>query len=547
MKFKLNYLKIALCLGSSVALSISHAGTLQTLTDEQLSETTGQALMSLSYIAPTDTKNLETTRSGGATNIGFYKLGLEAELELNANIKKLQLGCGGTNGAGGCDVDIDNLGLSGLKVDANGKPMDMTSEERVGSSAKLTNPFIEFAIKNPGSASTREVVGLRLSAEKAMGLLTAGTENSTTPNGINTISGFMRIQSDSSGYVYGKANTSARFLNAVENAQYVVDGKNVTYNNQITGTIKAIGLVDIDIKTVAGGLNIPAMSNIPFIRDAVSVNGNRISSLPLQATLSVPQIYAGWRNNDQSENSTYPTAGRVETWNPVESPIDWSFSVPKAVYTQGGAMGPTNIPGDGGLQTEITGCRDILIGIGCGIAAGAGVGVGGVLKNAFIQGTIQGISADVTINQGLGYIHSLPINSPVYLSLLSQALRWPGTYSGALSASTSQTVTDVAQKGWWLSLQDPVNLGSVDPTQAIDIAPLFPQIAAQVSAQLGSAPYPSIAFDGLVAALGGSGDIRVTVANPIDLSGSPLKLTLNDLQLNGQNFKANCYGTLKFC
>lgn len=544
--FKTKPLYLTLLLLGCYSAASANVNTLKSMSDEQLSETTGQALMSLSYIAPTDTKNLETTRSGGATNIGFYKLGLEAELELNANIKKLQLGCGGTNGAGGCDVDIDNLGLSGLKVDANGKPMDMTSEERVGSSAKLTNPFIEFAIKNPGSASTREVVGLRLSAEKAMGLLTAGTENSTTPNGINTISGFMRIQSDSSGYVYGKANTGARFLNAIENAQYVVDGKNVTYNNQITGSIKAPLSIEIDIKTVAGGLNIPAMSNIPFIRDAVSVNGNRISSLPLQATLSVPQIYAGWRNDDQSENSTYPTAGRVETWNPVESPIDWNFSVPKAVYTQGGAMGATNNPSNGGLQAEITACRDSIL-VGCAAASILGVGVGKVLKNVFIQGTIQGISADVTINQGLGYIHSLPINSPVYLSLLSQALRWPGTYSGALSASTSQTVTDVAQKGWWLSLQDPVNLGSVDPTQPIDIAPLFPQIAAQVSSQLGTKPYPTIAVDGLLAAIGGSGDIRVTVPNAIDLSGSPLKLTLNDLQLNGQNFKANCYGTLKFC
>lgn len=184
---------------------------------------------------------------------------------------------------------------------------------------------------------------------------------------------------------------------------------------------------------------------------------------------------------------------------------------------------------------------------GCGLATIAGVNVGDTLKNAFIKGTIQGIKGDVTIDQGLGYIHTLPINSPVYLSLLSQSLRWPGTYSGALSASSPEIVTDVAQKGWWLSLQDPVNLGSVDPTKAIDIAPLFPQIAAQVSAQLGSSPYPSIGFDGLFAAILGTGDINVTVQKPIDLSNNPLTLNLNNLQLNGQNFKPNCYGTLKFC
>ena len=542
--FKFKPLVFALLAIHSFTITPSFAeSTLQSMSDEQLSNTTGQALMSLSYIAPTDATNLESTRVNGDKNIGFYKLGLEAELELNANIKKLQLGCGGVNGAGGCDIDIDNLSLSGLKVDSSGNPVDMTSDERVASSAKLTNPFIEFAIKNPQSAAQRQIVGLRLSAEKAMGLLTAGTENSTTPNGINTISGFMRIQSDSKGYVYGKANSGARFLSAVENAQYVVDGKNVTYNNAITGKINAI-VATLDIKTTGGGLNIPAMNNIPFIRGAVLVNQNRISSLPLTATLNVPSIYAGWRNDDQSENSQYPTLGTVKYGNPIESPVDWSFSTPQGIYTQGGAMGSSNVKNDGGLQAQITNCTGV---IGCGLATIAGVNVGDTLKNAFIKGTIQGIKGDVTIDQGLGYIHTLPINSPVYLSLLSQSLRWPGTYSGALSASSPEIVTDVAQKGWWLSLQDPVNLGSVDPTKAIDIAPLFPQIAAQVSAQLGSSPYPSIGFDGLFAAILGTGDINVTVQKPIDLSNNPLTLNLNNLQLNGQNFKPNCYGSLKFC
>ncbi|WP_288454177.1 hypothetical protein [uncultured Acinetobacter sp.] len=150
------------------------------LNDSELSEVQGQSLMSLSYIAPNDSIN--KMRGQG---VGFYKLGLEAELELNTNIKKLQLGCGGVNGAGACDIDIDNLSLSGISDTRLG---------RVGSSAKLTNPFLEFAIKNPNASSTREVVGLRLSAEKVLGLLTAGTENSDLPNGINSLSGFLKTK-----------------------------------------------------------------------------------------------------------------------------------------------------------------------------------------------------------------------------------------------------------------------------------------------------------------------------------------------------------------
>lgn len=503
-------------------VSLSLASGLVSLSDAEMAETQGQALFNLSYLAPTDAANLEQARAG--SNIGFYKLGLEAEVELNINARKLQLGCGGRNGSGGCDIDIDNLSLSGNST---------TRDGRAGSSAKLTNPFVEFAVKNPNSASTREITGFRLSAEQVQGLLTAGTENSTVPNGINSISGFLRIQSDASGYVYGRANTSARFLEARNGVNYVVDGVPLTLNNEITGKIDSgVGAI-LDIRTTAGGLQIPAMERIPFLRDAVVVNSNRLSSLPLQATLNIPRIVADFRGANQTVNPNNPPAGTVVYHNPVETPIDWNFTVPLEVRVQGGA-----------LAAQITDCTG---GFGCTLAAIAGVNVGDTLQNAFIRGNIVGITGNVTINQGLGYIHSLPIQSAAYLSLQNQALRWPGSYSGVASISSSQVVTDIAQPGWWLSLADPVNLGSVDPVQPIDIAPLFPQIATQVSAQLNQTPYPSIGTAALFNAILGTGDINVNVNAPIDLSANPLSLTLNDLQLSGQNFVPNCYGTLTFC
>lgn len=124
--------------------------------------------MSLSYIAPNDSTNLMTKYSSGS-NIGFYKLGLEVDMDLNANIRNLQLGCGGINGAGQCDIDIKNLSLSGLPANYNpssGNPPDFGAAGRASTSALLTNPFMEFAVKNSNSASTREIVGLRFSAEK---------------------------------------------------------------------------------------------------------------------------------------------------------------------------------------------------------------------------------------------------------------------------------------------------------------------------------------------------------------------------------------------
>src|SRR5690606_39735797 len=79
----------------------------------------------------------------------FHVTGVQTcALPIYTNIKKLQLGCGGLNGATGCDIDIDHIALSGLPANSN-----YTSEDRANSSALITNPFLQFAIKNPNQAS----------------------------------------------------------------------------------------------------------------------------------------------------------------------------------------------------------------------------------------------------------------------------------------------------------------------------------------------------------------------------------------------------------
>ncbi|MDK4792646.1 MULTISPECIES: hypothetical protein [Acinetobacter] len=174
-------LHVAILALGSLCFSSAYAGSsLVPMSDAELSATRGQALMSMSYIAPTDAASNSSTNG----NMGFYRLALDAQLELNANIKKLQLGCGGVNGAGACDIDIDYLSLSGGTVDS-------TSAERAASSAVITNPFLEFAVKNPNSASTREIQGFRLSAKSLSGLLTFGLQNGDAASGINSLSGYL--------------------------------------------------------------------------------------------------------------------------------------------------------------------------------------------------------------------------------------------------------------------------------------------------------------------------------------------------------------------
>ena len=115
-----------------------------TLNDEELSGVDGQALLSMEVQKGYNQVD-NSNKTYDQSNISFYKLGLEAEMEINANIKKLQLGCGGINGATGCDIDIDNIALSGLPAGSN-----YTSDDRAGSSALITNPFLQFAIKKSG-------------------------------------------------------------------------------------------------------------------------------------------------------------------------------------------------------------------------------------------------------------------------------------------------------------------------------------------------------------------------------------------------------------
>lgn len=145
---------------------------LQELTDAALGEEAGQAgsLILMDRIGPN-----ELTGAGAAgtfSNFTFVRMGLDGKLDFNANISKLQLGCGGVNDllAGpGCDLDIDYLGFMGLNAakDRPGAP---------ASNFQLTRPFIEMAFKNENDRSKREFVGLRIGAQSINGALRMGRD-----------------------------------------------------------------------------------------------------------------------------------------------------------------------------------------------------------------------------------------------------------------------------------------------------------------------------------------------------------------------------------
>ncbi|MEJ5137616.1 MULTISPECIES: hypothetical protein [Acinetobacter] len=406
--------------------STLHSESLIQLNDSELSDVSGQALMSLSYIAPNDSIN-----NMQGQDVGFYKLGLEAELDLNANIKKLQLGCGGVNGAGGCDIDIDNLSLSGIAD---------TREGRVGSSAKLTNPFVEFAIKNPNSVSTREVVGLRLSAEKVLGLLTTGIENSDLPNGINSLSGAIKIKATT-----GTASTAPRAM---------------TFNDTdmpIRGNIKMSFLPTVSFATNNYNLGLQSAGATLEI-NAKTLYGNRMNSALLTGKAKIDELF--FRG----------------TIRPILAGFDLSF-----------------------LQLNAS-------------------------------GSITGLTADLDINQSLGYIHNLELNNPFSLSLQQQSVWWPNAEIAA-------------QRGWWLAIEDEIDIGKVIPKNQIEVTnDILKQVIPSLNTYLGKRENTVIcpSIFGCV--------LNEVAIGRINLSGTnPLYFPIKDLPLATQGFAPNCYGNLKFC
>ncbi|OAL78190.1 hypothetical protein [Acinetobacter sp. SFA] len=429
-KILLNSLVVAMCAITQQSFAMT------SLNDEELSTVEGQALLSMEV--QKGFKQIDNLGNNyDQSNISFYKLGLEAEMEINTNIKKLQLGCGGVNGAVGCDIDIDNIALSGLPANSN-----YTADDRASSSALITNPFLQFAIKNPNQASTREVLGFRLSAEKIQGLLTLGAENSNTPNGINSFSGYMKTKAAS-----GVANTASRVMDYASTGQYI--------EGTVRGKLGNLTLpLDLHYKSNDYSFTLQE-STAPFAIPSTIVSGTRMKEIVLKGTGTVERI---------------------------------DFSGPLKAQLLNGALT---------LDKQIT-------------------------------GYLTGLKTDITVNQNLGLIHALYLNNPASLSLQSQKILWPGA-------------AVAANQGWWLAMEDEVDLGSISPSDKVQITN---EVLQQTIAGINHDLTNNVRICGGIISgciVGGSLDVS-EIKNP-----TLIDFPLNNLKLQGQDFKPNCFGGHKFC
>lgn len=184
---------------SSVSLAMQELG------ERELAGVTGQALL----VADT----LDGVSGSGHT---FHRMMLDAKVEFNMNIDRLQLGCGGYNEAtapNACDIDIENVRLMGLGA---GQPGASGAGDPATSLFKLNQPYIELAIKNDQDPTLREVVGFKIGAALAEGYFGLGEYredlNGCDPSatggqgafmchrGINRISGFMNARMQGEAY-----------------------------------------------------------------------------------------------------------------------------------------------------------------------------------------------------------------------------------------------------------------------------------------------------------------------------------------------------------
>ncbi|MDP2228176.1 MAG: hypothetical protein Q8J78_11955 [Moraxellaceae bacterium] len=155
-----------------MSVSCAQAG-MQGMSDEELSDHSGQAFIWSDRIAPNSL--VGQMGAGSATDFSFFRMGLDAQLDFNLNIAKMQLGCGGINdnlvATPACDIDMDYVRFMGRTNSVAGAPAT--------SNFVLRRPYIEIAFKNENNPSTREVVGIKIGAQSADGYVGVGRKYET--------------------------------------------------------------------------------------------------------------------------------------------------------------------------------------------------------------------------------------------------------------------------------------------------------------------------------------------------------------------------------
>lgn len=486
---------------------------LSRMDDNELASHTGQALFLMDKVTGDGSSG---STGKGQSGVTFYKMGLDGVLDLNINIRKMQLGCGGINGVG-CDLDIDNLSLSGPENCPGGRP---------NCDAQLTRPFVQFAIAGDDNPATRRVVGWRFSAEKAMGLLTMGYQDASmtdaaSKNGLNSLSGYMNLLSAT-----GTATTAVRGMCNTDCTQGTTTYPGLQTTTSATAA-QAFGCT---------GANDPA--------NGCNTGGAGQMAGRLYMNISLTTATADFQANTYA--LTMNSGSATVTTAPV---VVSGKRLTKVDLTGTAAVGPVTF--SGAMQANTT-----VLGINLSL-------------NKEVTGTITGLTATTNISESLSFIHKITANNPFSLSLQQQDLLWPGAAASAQRGwwMAFEDPIDIGN----ISPQNQVVLTNKVLMQALTGASGTPwptNNAALNGTNLDKCLVPSIncaLYRGLSGANGArydgsqnmgihgvecfslsaclSGSLPVGTMNvPVNLN-----LPLTDLKLSAQHVIPNCWGSYKFC
>lgn len=368
------------------------AESLKKMSDEELSEIKGQALLTLSN---TDDK---------AQALNFYKLGVEADLEFNINIRKLQLGCGGINGANGCDIDFSDVsfgcveGSSGecitLPSTNSGQLAGKDSNNNLGNQKKLksfelANPYLQIAIKNAKDPNNRQIVGIQLGAENLKGPLSIGNINSY------------------SGFLSGKANLTMqgeRDVSPVTQPVARFKDASAFLGLKDANLVNLWILGQVDYRDLTVNYDTVSRSNLP-----VTVSGNRVTQAQIEG---------------------------IRLGDAVNQITDSMVVERSCVRIFGACTGQFG-----------TGVANVLLPLLKG-------GVGDYVKSQLAQGlntTVPSLN-NYKMPYNLANLHQVEIDSSSFgLALSAQAIKYPGADS-------------IAPRGWSLNMSEALTLNIVDKT-----------------------------------------------------------------------------------
>ena len=482
------------------------ASAMMELHDEQLSNVTGQALIQMG----------KTAGDALSPDVTFYKAGLDVNLELNMNIKELQLGCTASNAGTSqyCDIDIRNFSLSGLPSAYNTNPTTEGSPDysgdggRVATNALLTRPFFEFAINNDDSRTLREVVGVRMGAQSMVGMLSSGLANNATPStsdGIQSLSGYMQIagttgEVDTAASVFGSNSVNCVPLSGVANCQSLGGKVRTLFGDRYFRSLPTDGATT--------GITVPSL-NVGFTLPAFTVKGKRLT----QAVANNVSATIPWLPIAPAGGCPSGYASECAAANAQIAGVDFSNDLLRVLLTENGNS--TTWPGD---------CIRVFV---C------------VVSNsnfAMADGSaITDLELDITFKQSLSMFHNIPLeDSGFSLSFQQQALHWPGA-----------NADDIAAAGWWMSFAKPVQLGYLQAQQQVDVSDVLPQVAEAVTNSL---------LAGAPIDVSGLGDSWTAITNGIlekqlviSVAGQTASLTLENQQLRSQHITPNCWGSATFC